>query len=102
MLGEPATEALLASFEERVLPEVRRHAQRIAYLVTEQRPNDFPRLPVREGEYALVVVGICSTDQALDGWSRAFDSGNLPEILRSQTTGIELLRLEAAPRTLFR
>ena len=102
MLGAPATEDLIAAFEEHTLPETRRHAQRIAYLVAEQRPNDFPRLPVREGEYALVVVGICSTDQALDGWSRAFDSGNLPEILRSQTTGIELLRLEPAPRSLFR
>ena len=102
MLGEPATEALIASFEERVLPEVRRHAQRIAYLVTEERPNDFPRLPVREGEHALVVVGICSTVQALDGWSRAFDSGGLPESLRSIILDSELLRLEPAPRSLFR
>jgi hypothetical protein len=102
MLSEPATEALIAAFEERVLPEVRRHAQRIAYLVTEERRNDFPRLPVREEEHALVVVGICATDQALDGWSRAFDSGGLPESLRSQTLGSELLRLEPAPRSLFR
>jgi hypothetical protein len=102
MLVEPATEGLIAAFEEHTLPETRRHAQRIAYLVTEERPNDFPRLPVREREHAFVVVGICSTDQALDGWSRAFDSRNLPEILRSQTIGSELLRLEPAPRSLFR
>jgi hypothetical protein len=102
MLGESATEGLIAAFEEHVLPELRHHSARIAYLVTEERPNDYPRLPVREGEYAFVVVGICATDQALEGWLRAFDSGSLPEILRSQTRASKLLRLEPAPRSMFR
>ncbi len=39
---------------------------------------------------------------ALEGWLRALDSSSLPEILRSQTRGSELLRLEPAPRSLFR
>jgi hypothetical protein len=102
MLAVPAGEALIAAFEEHVLPEAQRHARRIAYLVSEEQPNDFPRLPVREGECAFVVAGICPNGQALDGWSHVFDSGSLPESLRSQTTRSELLRLEPAPRALFR
>jgi hypothetical protein len=37
MLGESATEGLIAAFEEHVLPELRHHSARIAYLVTELR-----------------------------------------------------------------
>jgi hypothetical protein len=102
MLGRPAAGVLIDAFEEHVLPEVRRHARRIAYLVTEERPNDYPRLPVREGEYAFVVTGICPTDQSLEGWSSALDPGSLPESFRSLTRSSEQLRLEPALRSLFR
>ncbi len=68
MLGESATEGLVAAFEEHLLPELR------------------PSVPPTR----------------LKGWLRAFDSGSLPEILRLLTRGSELLRLEPAPRSLFR
>lgn len=90
MLDEPASDQLLGEFEQRLLPALREHAERICYFVTDDRPNDFPRLPVREGEWAFVLVGICPNRTALDEWSRL--AGN-----RCQT-----LRLAPAPRSLFR
>ena len=75
MLERPASEPLIASFEEVVLPALLGCAHRIAYLVTEERRNAFPRLPVREGEFAFVVAGVCSTPAALDAWRGAVDVG---------------------------
>jgi len=102
MLDGPAAAALVGAFEETVLPELRRDADRVASLVTEERPNDFPRLPVREGEFAFVVAGICRSDAALEMWCHDLDAGRLPAAIRSQVTSVETLRLAPAPRALFR
>ena len=91
MLDAPADEQLVSDFESRVLPALRRHGERIAYFVTEDRPNDFPRLPVREGEWAFVVAGVCRSREALEGWVRTMASADA-----------ETLRLSPAPRSLLR
>ena len=88
MLERPADVARITAFETSILPVIRRYARRIAYFVTEPRPNDFPRLPVREGEWAFVVTGVCSTAAQIDAWA--------------ETLGGETLRLAPAPRALFR
>lgn len=102
MLAERAGDDLLDAFERDVLPQLATQARRIAYFVTEERPNDFPRLPVRENEYAFVVAGICPSRDALAAWARALDMTRLPDAVRACAMSIETLRLEPAARSLFR
>lgn len=89
MLDGPADEAHIAEFERKVLPQARALAQRVAYFVTEEQPNNFVRLPVREGEFAFVVTGICEDAGALEAWQKLFPQG-------------ETLRLQPAARALYR
>lgn len=90
MLDAPAGEHFVETLEERLLPQLRRHADRVAYFITDDSPNDFPRLPVREGEWAVVIVGRCPNVSALEEWSRIADHP------------WETLRLAPAERSLFR
>jgi len=90
MLDAPATEHFVETLEERLLPQLRRHAERVAYFVTDESLNDFPRLPVREGEWAVVIVGTCPNSAALEEWS----------FIMSHPW--ETLRLAPAARSLFR
>jgi hypothetical protein len=102
MLREAADDALIAAFEDTMLPQIHPHVQRLAYLVTEERANDFPALPVREGEHAFVVAAVCPTAQAVRAWSRTLH-GELPAgTMRSCVTSREMLRLQPEPRTLYR
>lgn len=84
--GDP----FLDSFEQLALPQLESVASRIAYFVSEDRPNNFRRLPVRD-ERAFVVIGSCRTLDDLDEWTRTFEG----------QPG-ETLRLEPARRSLFR
>ena len=102
MLRGPANSGAIGSFEAYMLPQLDRIADRTAYFVTEERPNDFPRLPVREGEWAFVAAGICPTSDAVEEWMRITQADGLPEELRSLAIGSERLRLEPALRCLFR
>lgn len=68
MLDAPAGEAYVARFESEILPQLRQNAKRVAYLVTDPRPNEFPALPVRENEWAFVALGICANHDAADRW----------------------------------
>ena len=101
MLDGAMPESLIASFEREVLPDLRRHAQRIAYLVSEERENDFPRLPVRR-EAAFVVAASCADFQELDRWSARLQLRRLPDGLAGRTRRAEYLRLEPAARSLYR
>ena len=65
MLARAADDAFVAAFEAEVLPRLARHARQTSYFVTDARTNDFPALPVREGEFAFVVTGVCANDAAL-------------------------------------
>jgi hypothetical protein len=100
MLDGPADESLIAAFEEVTLPQLRTRAQRIAYFVSEERPNDFPQLPVR-GEHAFAVAGISPDKDAVDAWVRAFDASRFPGSVRSAIKSREVLRLEPALRSLY-
>ncbi len=91
MLEQRADEAFIRGFERETLPELREIVARVAYLVTEERSNDFPRLPVREGEWSFVVVGACPTLPVLEQWTRIF-----------QSERCKTLRLQPAERSLFR
>jgi hypothetical protein len=101
MLGAPASDALTTEFEQALLPRLREHAGRNAYLVTDLRPNDFPALPVRDGEFAFVAAGVCADREALERWTALFAPANLPEQLRSAARRCEILRLAPAARSLY-
>jgi hypothetical protein len=79
MLDAPADEAYIQEFERGVLPALREIARSVSYFVTESSPNTFPRLPVREGEWAFVVAGLCDDGAAVDAWHRTYAA---PERLR--------------------
>ena len=52
--SKPATADFIHYFENTIHPVLMEtNAQLLAYLVTEDSPNTFPRLPVREGEYVF-------------------------------------------------
>jgi hypothetical protein len=54
----PATSEFINAFENTIKPTlVENGASILAYFVTEDSPNTFPQLPVREGEYVFVWFG---------------------------------------------
>jgi len=58
-LGGPADEMLLAFCRDAMTGVlVRGGAHDIAWYITEESPNTFPRLPVRTGEHALVGIAV--------------------------------------------
>lgn len=79
MLDAPPDDRYVEEFEQQMLPSLRRIARRVSYFVTESSPNTFPRLPVREGEWAFVAAGLCEDGAAVDAWHRAYAA---PERLR--------------------
>lgn len=88
--GQPS-EPFVDRFEADILPSLRESAERIAYFLTDERPNEFPALPVREGEHAFVVAAVCKGTRALDAFARVFAGRTC-----------EVRRLEPAARSLFR
>jgi len=100
MLAAPPDTAALEAFERETLDALRGGAQRVGYFVTEERPNDFPRLPVRESEWAFVVTGVCETPEAVRRWTDGVRR-HLPAELHGLAVGTEYLRLEPAGRSLY-
>ena len=101
MLDAPADEAFIAEFERNMLGELERGAERVAYFVTEEQLNNFPRHPVRERDWAFVVAGICPDDEALQGWLKAFEPARLPRPMRERIRACTSVRLRPAARSLL-
>lgn len=101
MLERAAGEAFITAFEAEVLPRITGQARRTSYFVTDSRTNDFPALPVREGEFAFVVTAVCPNDDALRKWSNAFAPETLPRAMQRLLLHRAVLRLEPAPRSLY-
>lgn len=101
MLDRAADDAFLTAFETELLPRLAKHARGTAYFVTDSRPNDFPALPVREGEFAFVVTGICHSDEALQRWCDAFAPAALPPAMPARLLHCDVLRLDPAPRSIY-
>lgn len=101
MLDGPASENFVRAFETDMLPRLQAHAKRVAYLVTDARENDFPALPVREGEYAFVAAGVCPDEPAMEQWAKIVRPQNAPEQVRSHISRTEILRLEPTPRSIY-
>lgn len=101
MLESPASEATVAAFERSALPLLTDIAGNLSYFVTDERRNDFPRLPVREGEYAFVACGTCSTLDDFERCKQIVDERFIPELAERVAT-VEHLRLRPARRSLLR
>ena len=67
-------------------------ARLLGCLVTEEAENDFPALPAREGEHALVVLARRQYGASADA---------LPQISLPHLRGLEKLRLAPTPRSLL-
>lgn len=89
MLEQPANQQYVEEFERSVLPQLRTLGGTVAYFVTEPAPNTYPRLPVREGEWAFVVMGECATRETLDAWHGICPAS---ESLRLETIETSCLR----------
>jgi len=102
MLDGPPGEGFVSAFEHDVVSVVRDHARRVAAFVTDEYANDYPRLPVREGEWAAVVLGIAADADALAACVGAFEDAGLRPELQRHVKSRETLRLAPASRSLFR
>lgn len=89
-VSEEDGDSFASVFERESLGRLERHGSRIAYFLTEPRPNAFPRLPVRE-DSVFAVVGVCQDLEQLQAWSTVL----LPR-------GFETMRLAPANRSLYR
>ena len=101
MLERAADEAFITAFEAVVLPRISSAERRASYFVTDARANDFPALPVREGEFAFVATAVCPNDEALPAWTDAFAHETLPRAMQEPLLHCTVLRLEPAPRSLY-
>lgn len=69
-LHAPANDELLVLCREVLSPVLRQGgARRIGWYVTDASPNDFPRLPVREGEPVLVGLALFDSLDAFEAFS---------------------------------
>lgn len=101
-LREPASAEVLRHCREALTPCLQSGgADVLGWYATESAPNNFPRLPVREGEQVLVVFAMFPHAQALEAfdrsgaWSRALEGG--PSTLRADTP--DTLRLLPTTRS---
>jgi hypothetical protein len=92
-LDEPATSEYVDRFERDLMPALARAgAAVLAYFVTEASANNFPALPVREGENVFVWVATLppGTTSLLNVVSR--ELGSTTKVLRLAATSRSLLR----------
>jgi hypothetical protein len=101
-LREPASPALLSLCRDGMSPMLRRGgAQAQGWYVSESSPNNFPRLPVREGECVLVGLALFADKAAHEAfvrsgaWAREVD----PVLAEWLARPVERLQLAPTPRS---
>jgi len=104
---ESCEAALVERFEQRIRPAFEDAGGRVlAYFVTEPAPNNFPRLPIREGEHVLVwFAAFASEDDYARHVARRDDSSAWREANEGLTASLngppEVLRLSPTARSLI-
>ena len=104
-LREPASPGLLALARDRLSPCLAAGgARRTAWYVTEPAPNDFPRLPVREGEPVLVGFALFDDEAAYMRFLRggAWQRDAAPALAPYLAGAPEALRLAPTARSAIR
>ena len=102
----PVDTAFISYFENTIQPVLMEAGANIlAYFVTEDSPNNFPALPVREGEYVFVwFAGFPDQDAYKSQLTKLRESNlwndEIPKFLKKHTQGKpEVLRLAPTPRS---
>lgn len=101
-LHEPGGSELLALCREVLSPLlVRNGARDPGWYVTDATPNNFPRLPVREGEPVLVGLALFDSPAAFDAFvrSRTWAREALPQLAPWLARPVESLRLVPTARS---
>lgn len=105
-LKTPVTSDFIHYFENIMQPELTKcDAPVLAYFITEDSPNTFPKLPVREGEHIFVwFVGFPNQHAYKDHLSKLRESTlwneEVAEFLKKQIQGTpDRLRLTPTPRS---
>jgi hypothetical protein len=103
---EPVNAEFIRTFENTIKPSlIETGASVLAYFVTEDTPNTFPRLPVREGEYVFVsFAGFHDQDAYRNQFTRLRESKlwreKIENFLKRNIKGNpEVLRLTPTPRS---
>ena len=109
LLREPAGRELTALFDRQVRPALQEAgADLVAVLRTEYAANNFPRLPVREGEHALVWVTAFGSASLYEDFalrllhSKHWVGRVLPELGKYLKTPLQTLVLEPTARSALR
>jgi NIPSNAP protein len=104
--NKPATSDFINYFENRIQPELAKSGGSIlAYFVTDDSPNTFPGLPVREGEHVFVwFAGFQDQGAYKSHLARLRESklwnDEIAKFLKTQLQGKpEVLRLTPTPRS---
>ena len=104
--NKPTTSDFINYFENRIHPELMEaDISVLAYFVTEDSPNTFPGLPVREGEYVFVWFAGFQDQDAYESHLAKLEKSKLwndeiAKFLKKQLQGKpEVLRLTPTPRS---
>jgi len=105
-LNKPVTSDFINYFENTIHPELMEtDVSVLAYFVTEDSPNTFPQLPVREGEYVFVWFAGFEDQNAYESHIARLEESNLwkheiSKFLKKHLRGKpEILRLTPTPRS---
>jgi hypothetical protein len=101
-LHEPATDALIDLCRNTMVPVLEQGGARLqGWYVSETAPNDFTRLPVREGEHVLVDLAVFDDTAAFDTFasSGAWARDVLPLLAPLLARPVETHRLSPTPRS---
>lgn len=104
-LREPASPGLVALARDRLSPCLAAGgARQAAWYVTEPAPNDFPRLPVREGEPVLVGLALFDDEGAYTRFARggAWQRDAAPALAPYLAGAPQALRLAPTARSAIR
>jgi hypothetical protein len=103
---KPATSDFITYFESKIQPElIETGASVMAHFITEDSPNTFPGLPVREGEHVFVwFAGFQSQESYRSHLAQLRESklwnGEIANFLKRRLQGKpEVLRLSPTPRS---
>lgn len=98
LLPEPAQHGFVRWFDQYLAPAL---APLRARLITEYGKNDFPRLPVREGEHAFVWLSSFASADDHARHRAALEPALVAELAR-RCTAVQTLRLAPTPRSRLR
>ncbi len=105
---DPAQDEIVSYFEHAIMPLIARAGVSVsAHFVTEQSPNNYPSLPVREGENAFVwftaFSGVATYSRYIDALSHSLQWQSVYNEFASRLCApVEIKKLAPSARSLLR